>query len=526
MTGTLVTDSHPDDVISAEEGQRAYSSLSLAAGHALGWTHGATLRKAGGVSEVVVWRAQFGFGRVIVSVLPFEWIGRTAMVEKALTRATRNRGILILGSKSAPPWYRDVEPGQVLVRQPDPAAGGALLRSFSHLRLCEDVDWSTQAELTRSTLLARLENSGTVEFLAQGPGGAVFARLDGVPRYLQRLRDAQTQLLTWISDLPSSPTFHLLALALLSDACEQVVRGELYIPDLFRKETVAAVVTSAMSRRVSNGSVDGLLLPTVNLLAACSICDIDDSAAVTMAAWIAMYAGDATADQRAQARWVLRAAGRADLLGLVPEPATRPDSMFGQLGCQLDDCILVAPDLVAAGAADVAAAGVGPLSDLDCALLAYTHARWGKAADAEPIWQVLASARHKHLGPTEARVNNVEELCYRTAAEDPARRPHAADHPSQTATACGGDGAAKHDRAVDPAEPPLRSRPTRSDKPARCSRRSASPRASWPAASGSSPSWSARASRRCRCGSPRLASWGQTSASAWPWAPSWSCPRS
>ena len=267
MTGTLVTDFRADDAICADDGRRACSAVTLAAGHAFGWTHSATLRRPDGQTETVVWRAQFGLGRVVISALPFEWIRRSHMVELALTRVTRNRGVLIIGDDPAPPWYRDVTPGQFLARLPKTGPVPAdLLAKFSHLRLCTDADWTTIDGLDRPALLARLENNGTVELPTDGPAGTIYARLDGVPRYLTRLRDAQAQLIDRIADLPASPTFHLLALALLSEACRQVVNGRLYIPDLLRRDAVSSVVLSAMTRRVRGGSVDGLLLPTANLL--------------------------------------------------------------------------------------------------------------------------------------------------------------------------------------------------------------------------------------------------------------------
>ncbi len=68
--GTLTSESRVDEVISAEDGRF----------------------RAG------TWRAQFDLGRVIVSVLPFECIGRCAIVELALTRAARSRGVLVLGA--------------------------------------------------------------------------------------------------------------------------------------------------------------------------------------------------------------------------------------------------------------------------------------------------------------------------------------------------------------------------------------------------------------------------------------------
>jgi hypothetical protein len=416
MAGTLTTDGIPDDVLTSQDGQQACSALTLAAGHAFGWTHSATLNRPDGQEEPVVWRAQFGLGRVIVSVLPFEWIRRHDMVALALTRATRNRGVLIIGRKDAPPWYADVTPGQVLARVPSSAQLGDLLTSFSHLRLCADTDWASIRGLDRSELLARLENNGTVEFPATGPSGAIYARLDGVPRYLTRLREAQDQLIGRVADLPSSPTFHLLALALLSRASEQVVQGRLYIPDLLRRDAVSAVILSAMSRRVREGNIDGLLLPTANLLAACNICDIDDSAAVTMAAWISMHAQEGTEDQRAQARWALWAASRQDLLGMIPEPMIEPDSLLGRLACQLDAGQL---DPVTTDPADPDGDAHDELtrrSDLDRAILAYTHARWGDPTNPQPIWDALTVTRQRRSGHATVPVN-VEELCYRTAAQ-------------------------------------------------------------------------------------------------------------
>jgi hypothetical protein len=416
MTGTLRTDSLPDDVIRPDDGRRGCSALTLAAGHALGWTHTATLHRPDGQRETVAWRAQFGLGRVVVSVLPFEWIHRAAMVELTLTRVTRNRGILIIGNDPVPPWYHDLVPGQFLARIPKTAPAAAdLLTKFSHLRLCTDTDWTTLDGLDRPALLARLENNGTVELPTDGPAGTIYARLDGVPRYLTRLRDAQAQLIDRIADLPASPTFHLLALALLSQAAQRVVSGRLYIPDLLRQDAVSSVVTSAMTRRVRNGSVDGLLLPTANLLAACTLCDIDDSAAVTMTAWITMTAKQATADQRAQARWALWAAGRRDLLDTIPEPELEPDSLLGRLACQLDDGGLEPLDPPPPDTSARRRDG-GQFSDLNRAILAYTHARWGDPSDPQPIWDLLGTARPPD--PDDGTVPiNVEELCYRTAAQ-------------------------------------------------------------------------------------------------------------
>lgn len=416
MAGTLVTDLS-DEIISADDGRRAVSALTLAAAHALGWTHSATLRRPDGQVETVGWRAQFGLGRVIISVLPFEWIRRDHMVERALTRATRSRGFLIVGEQAAPPWYLDVEPGQFLARIPSPPPPTRnLLEEFSHIRVCSDAHWSSIKGFARENLLARLENRGTVEFPTDGPAGTVYARLDGVPTYLTRLQQAQGKIIDRVDELSSSPTFHLLALALLAKAARAVVRGRLYVPDLLRLDAVSSVVVSAMTRRVRDGSVDGLLLPTANLLAACTICDIDDSAAVTMAAWIAMHAGEANDNARAQARWALWAAERDDLLDLIPEPLVEPDSLLGQLACQLDEDDLQPIQSYFGGDAPRGPHRLGPLSDLDRAILAYTHARWGDPLDPKPIWAALTTTR-LNLATAVDNAENIEELCYRTAAQ-------------------------------------------------------------------------------------------------------------
>ena len=55
---------------------------------------------------------------------------------------------------------------------------------------------------------------------------------------------------------------------------------------------------------------------------------------------------------------------------------------------------------------------------LDAAILAYTHVRWSAPGQAAgPIWNLL-NAVDRSLPEKNSQTNrNVEELCYRTAAE-------------------------------------------------------------------------------------------------------------
>ena len=112
-------------------------------------------------------------------------------------------------------------------------------------------------------------------------------------------------------------------MAILGKTAEHVVRDVLFVPDLLRMETIRAMVEAAVARRVSDGSVDGLLLPTINMLAAAWI-PAPPEAAASMAAWIKKNAAAAPADHLAQARWAARAADRLDLLELIPQ--SLPDS--------------------------------------------------------------------------------------------------------------------------------------------------------------------------------------------------------
>lgn len=428
MTGTLLFDEVPDGEMHVTADRRVCSAVTLASSHALGWTDSATLMRADGSSETVAWQAQFGLGQIMVSVLPFERLGWRDVVERRLIRAARSRGILIVGAAAAPTWYDDVEPGQFLARLPDPGDDGQaltqMLENFSHLRLCRDMPWSALGFLTREDLLTRLENDGTVEFAALGPGAPVYARLQGVPRYLIRLRQAQAQLSRQVSDLPASPIFHVLALAILSHTCQKVVRDRVFVPDLLRLDTLLSVVETAVARRVRDGSVDGLLLPTVNLLAACSIAGAGNELTEPMVTWVQAHAPSATSDHRAQARWSARAADRDDLLSLIPAPEHAPDSLIGQLSCQLDTGKLdpipcrARPSVNSHGVRDKVPVGVhdGGLSPLDAAILAYSHARWSDKGDPSTIWDVLEGTRSTLSDRAVGVANNVEELCYRMAA--------------------------------------------------------------------------------------------------------------
>lgn len=428
MTGTVLSDGVFDREIPDTTGHRVRSAVTLASSHALGWTDFTSLKHLDGSTETVTWQAQFGLGLVIVSVLPYERLGWQDVVEEGLIRAARSRGCLVVGGAAAPAWYDEIEPGQFLARLRDPGGDEQaliqMLENFSNLRLCPDVPWSALGYLNRENLLTRLENDGTVEFAAHGPGEPVYARLQGVPRYLIRLRQAQAQLGESVLDLPTSPTFHILAFAILSQTCERVVRGRLFVPDLLRADTLLSVVESAVARRVRNGNVDGLLLPTVNLLAACSIARIESAATEQMMSWVEASAASASPDQRAQARWAARAADRDDLRALIPAPEHTPNSLVGQFSFQLDNGRLdpIPPRPIPGVASDSRSASIhdgvrqGMLSPLDAAMLAYTHARWSDKADPNTIWDVLEGSR-RHLASRVSDVGgNVEELCYRTAA--------------------------------------------------------------------------------------------------------------
>jgi hypothetical protein len=411
MAGRVYVNGLPERQLSETEGRKALSGVSVAASHAFGWLDAATLRTPDGIVETVAWRAQFGRGRVIVAVLPFERLGWHEVVQLTLTRATRSRSCLILGSESPPHWFEEVADGEALAQLAHPGADqdalNQLIDNFALLRLCRDVTWADVGCLTREALLARLENDGTVEFAADGPDKVIYCRLAGVPQYLLRLRQAQADLIDLVSGIHASPTFHVLAMTILCKTAEHVVQDALFVPDLLRMETVRTMVEAAVARRVSDGSVDGLLLPTMNMLAAASITAAEPEAVASMVAWIKENAAAAPADHLAQARWAARAADRLDLLDLIPEPAGQSDSLLGRLSRELDVGHLT-PLPVPQGTA---------ASMLDAAILAYTHARWSVSGQASAIWKVLNAVEHSIPEKSVQANRNVEELCYRAAAE-------------------------------------------------------------------------------------------------------------
>jgi hypothetical protein len=66
-----------------------------------------------------------------------------------------------------------------------------------------------------------------------------------------RLRQAQADLIDLVSGIHTSPTFHVLAIAILSQTAEHVVQDALFVPDLLRLETVRDMVEAAVARRVT-----------------------------------------------------------------------------------------------------------------------------------------------------------------------------------------------------------------------------------------------------------------------------------
>ncbi len=411
MAGWARVNGLPERQLSEAEGRRALSGVTMAASHAFGWSDAATLRRPDDTVETVVWRAQFARGRVIVAVLPFERLGWQEVVELMLTRATRSRCCLILGRDNPPAWYEDVADGEALVQLADPGghqdALNRLAGNFAQLRLCRDATWDAVGCLTREALLARLENDGTVEFAADGPGEVIYSRLAGVPQYLSRLRQAQADLIDLVPGLHAGPTFHVLAMAILCKTAEHVVQDAVFMPDLLRMETARSMVERAVARRVSEGSVDEQLLPTANMLAAALITGAAPEAAASMVSWIKVNAAAAQADHLAQARWVARAADRLDLLDLIPEPTDQPDSLLGRLSRELDAGPLAALPPPRGTVA----------SKLDAAILAYTHARCSVPNQAPAVWDVLKEVDRSFPKKSSRANRNVEELCYRTAAE-------------------------------------------------------------------------------------------------------------
>jgi len=411
MAGRVRVNSLPDRQLSESEGRRALSGVTVAASHAFGWSDAATLLRPDGTVETVVWRAQFGRGRVIIAVLPFERLGWQEVVELTLSRATRSRSCLILGRDNPPAWYEEVGEGEALVQLADPGGHQDLVKrladNFAQLRLCRDVTWDAVGCLTRQALLARLENDGTVEFATDGPGEVIYSRLAGVPQYLSRLRRVEAALIDLISDLHAGPTFHVLAMAILCKTAEHVVQDAVFMPDLLRMDTARSIVERAVARRVSEGSVDEQLLPTASVLAAALITGAAPEAAVSMVSWIKANAGGAHADHRAQARWVARAADRLDLLDFIPVPKDQPDSLLGRLSRELDSGPLAPlPPLPGTVA-----------SKLDAAILAYTHARYSDPIQTSAVWDFLNEVDRLFPKRSSRANRNVEELCYRTAAE-------------------------------------------------------------------------------------------------------------
>ena len=377
--------------------QVGMTALALATSQAAEWKESVTLVRDDGAREALAWRTQLGAGFLIATVLPLERLDTCETLEAGLVRATRGRGHLIIGPGPRPAWYASPAPGDFVVEMEltglEAMGMEEIERKFSHVHFCEGVEWRNLA-LTKADLLQRLENGGSIEFPASGPQGTIFARLAGTPRYLKILDAAQSDLATRIPTLSQSPTFQLLAFAILVKAANEVVRGPQHVPEVLRMESLGALLDATTSKRVSEDSVDGLLLPTTNILCALRILEGTQRSEVaeSLRRWIRDHAAEADADQRSQSRLAARISGSSDLLTLIPSAEARPQSIIGQIGYDLDHQVHVLE--------------FDDLSRVDEAILAYT--RTALALDG-------AERSLVRLGAFDDGAN-IEEYCYGRAA--------------------------------------------------------------------------------------------------------------
>ncbi|HUX04444.1 MAG TPA: hypothetical protein VMV53_06000 [Acidimicrobiales bacterium] len=377
--------------------QVGMTALALATSQAAEWKESVTLIRDDGAREALAWRTQLGGGFLIATVLPLERLDTCETLESGLIRATRGRGHLIIGPGSRPAWYASPPPGDFVFELEfdhlPQEKMEEIERKFSHVHFCEGVEWRSLA-LTKADLLQRLENGGSIEFPASGPQGTIFARLAGTPRYLKILNVAQRDLAARIPTLSQSPTFQLLAFALLVKAANEVVRSPQHVPEVLRLESLRALLDATTSKRVSGGSVDELLLPTTNILCALRVLERSrpSEVAQSLERWIRDHAAESDPDQRSQARLAAMISGSSNLLTLIPGAETRPPSIIGQIGYDIDH--------------QVATLEFDELSMVDEAILAYTKV----ALDLEGAERSL-----QRLGAFDDGAN-IEEYCYGRAA--------------------------------------------------------------------------------------------------------------
>lgn len=266
-----------------------------------------------GDAEAIGWQSRWGGGLVILSLLPLERLPEPPVFDALLKRLTWSRGTLAVGPvASAPQDFLEPRPGTYLAHIealfPDV---DTRTRDFGHLRISDPSAMMGTHEFTKSSILARNEKNGTFEVMTSMVDEQMCRiHFSGVPEYMSELEWAEPELLALAPLLPAGPTFDLLAYALCAHAARAVVTNAEALPEILAVDASATLCQEAIEARLESGSVDGRLLPTVNVLAACHVAGIDSRQTTDGWRWVE----DELRDSRdpvelGQIGWVLQVVG-------------------------------------------------------------------------------------------------------------------------------------------------------------------------------------------------------------------------
>lgn len=132
----------------------------------------------------------------------------------------------------------------------------------------------------RKELAHRVENGGSATYVVGDRESEMVLSIRGEPEYLAYADEAERRILERQSDIDST-MFNLVAFALTAAKARKCISDRNLVPRLFSSERVASIVSNAYFIRTAgsgNGSIDHLVIPTVNaLLAIATLGPIDEA---------------------------------------------------------------------------------------------------------------------------------------------------------------------------------------------------------------------------------------------------------
>ncbi len=216
---------------------------------------------------------------VISSRIPLDFMNSSELLRSLIAACLRRRGCLLVKHHDTsgprvftPALASAIERGR-FVHQITPADAAEIDPAATPYRYFDELivapEWPVQelVKLDERAIQRKLEQGGSLVATFAGPSGAaVTVRLAHEPQYAARANHLAAWLLPNLASFKGDiSAMHGLARAVA--ATRRAFRDERLIPQALRAEFVRKHLLAALLARIKDGSVDGLVLPTLGVYA-------------------------------------------------------------------------------------------------------------------------------------------------------------------------------------------------------------------------------------------------------------------